>query len=237
MWTCNSTYKYSIHFSESKAINDNLEISMRTLFNFYFNEKCIESDEYTRDSLTEIANFTNGLAMQKFRPKENEKGIPVLKIKELGQGFCDSSSDICSPTIKSDYLINDGDVIFSWSGTLLVDIWCGGKCGLNQHLFKVTSNNYPLWFAYLWTIKHLDGFIRISKDKAVTMGHIKRIDLEKAEVFTPNNDILHKLDKIFTPIFNSYISVKVESRKLGKIRDCILPKLMLGELKINDLNS
>ncbi len=42
------------------------------------------------------------------------------KNKKLGQKSCDSSSDICSPSIKSDYIVNDGDVIFSWSGTLLV---------------------------------------------------------------------------------------------------------------------
>ncbi|WP_298650624.1 restriction endonuclease subunit S [uncultured Proteiniphilum sp.] len=236
MWTCNSTYKYSIHFSENQAINDNLEISMRTLFDFHFNKIHCKSNKYKIVSLTEIASFTNGLAMQKFRPKENEKGIPVLKIKELGQGFCDSSSDICSSTIKSDYLVDDGDVIFSWSGTLLVDIWSGGKCGLNQHLFKVTSDKYPLWFAYLWTLRHLDKFIRIAKDKAVTMGHIKRSDLEKSDVLILDNKMMQKLDKLFTPVLNSCISIRVENRKLSALRDSLLPKLMSGELKINDLH-
>ena len=52
-------------------------------------------------ALTEIADYLNGLAMQKFRSQEKEQGIPVLKIKELGQKNCDSSSDICSDSIKS----------------------------------------------------------------------------------------------------------------------------------------
>ena len=90
----------------------------------------------------DIADYLNGLAMQKYRPKDGETGLPVLKIKELRQGICDASSELCSPSIKSEYIIHDGDIIFSWSGSLLVDIWCGGTCGLNQHLFKVTSNNY-----------------------------------------------------------------------------------------------
>jgi type I restriction enzyme S subunit len=210
---------------------------MRTLFDFYFNESDCESNKYEVDFLTNIATFTNGLAMQKFRPKENEIGIPVLKIKELGQKSCDSSSDLCSPSIKADYLVNNGDVIFSWSGTLMVDIWSGGKCGLNQHLFKVTTDKYPLWFAYLWTLKHLDKFIRIAKDKAVTMGHIKRVDLEQSEVFVPDDNVMQKLDKIFAPIFNSCISVRIENRNLSSLRDSLLPKLMSGELKINDLKS
>ena len=220
----------------NKRINDNLEKSMSTLFDFYFGLDNSESNKYKGAFLTDIATFINGLAMQKFRPKEDEKGIPVLKIKELGQKSCDSSSGICSPSIKSDYIVNDGDVIFSWSGTLLVDIWSGGKCGLNQHLFKVTSSNYPLWFAYLWTRMHLNNFIRISKDKAVTMGHIKRVDLERAEISIPTDDTMQKLDKIFTPIFDSCVTIRVENRKLSQIRDSLLPKLMSGELKTGDLH-
>lgn len=220
----------------NRRINDNLEKSMSTLFDFYFGLDNSESNKYKGAFLTDIATFINGLAMQKFRPKEDEKGIPVLKIKELGQKSCDSSSDICSPSIKSDYIVNDGDVIFFWSGTLLVDIWSGGKCGLNQHLFKVTSSNYPLWFAYLWTRMHLNNFIRISKDKAVTMGHIKRVDLERAEISIPTDDTMQKLDKIFTPIFDSCVTIRVENRKLSQIRDSLLPKLMSGELKTDDLH-
>ena len=96
--------------------------------------------------LTEIASYMNDLAMQKFPPENNEDSLPVLKIKELGQGFCGTDSDRCSCNIKDECKIHDGDVIFSWSGTLLVDVWCGGDCGLNQHLFKVTSKDYPKWF-------------------------------------------------------------------------------------------
>ena len=123
--------------------------------------------------LTEIASYMNGLAMQKFPPENNEDSLPVLKIKELGQGFCGTDSDRCSCNIKDECKIHNGDVIFSWSGTLLVDVWCGGDCGLNQHLFKVTSKDYPKWFYYYWTKHHLQEFIHIAKDKAVTMGHIK----------------------------------------------------------------
>ena len=78
-------------------------------------------DDWKEANLLNIANYLNGLAMQKFRPKEYEIGLPVLKIKELRQGFCDNNSELCSPNIKKDYIIQNGDVIFSWSGSLLVD--------------------------------------------------------------------------------------------------------------------
>ena len=133
----------------------------------------------------------------------NEAGLPVLKIKELGQGQCDTNSDRCSSLIKPEYIISDGTIIFSWSGTLLVDIWCGGKCGLNQHLFKVSSAKYPQWFVFYWTKHHLNKFIRIAKDKAVTMGHIKRCDLEISKVKIPSKQALVNLDKLFSPICQS----------------------------------
>ena len=133
--------------------------------------------------------------MQKFPATDIERSLPVLKIKELGQRKCDDCSDRCSDSIDADYIIDNEDIIFSWSGTLMVDVWCGGKCGLNQHLFKVTPlKNYPRWFVYYWTNRHLKKFKLIAKDKAVTMGHIRRGDLENAEVAIPTNQNLPTLD-------------------------------------------
>ena len=183
----------------NQKINENLEQQAQAIFKSWFVDfEPFKDGEFVNselgqipkgwkvDNLLNIADYTNGLAMQKFRPKENKAGIPVLKIKELRQGFCDSSSDICSENIKSDFIINDGDIIFSWSGSLMIDFWCGGKCGLNQHLFKVTSNEYDKWFYYMWTEYHLEKFIAIAKDKATTMGHIKREELKKSMVLIPD---------------------------------------------------
>ena len=83
-------------------------------------------------------------------------------------------------------------MIFSWSGSLLVDFWCGGTCGLNQHLFKVTSEKYSKWFYYSWTQYHLQKFISIAKDMATTMGHIKREELKKSEY----NIIMINIDEL-----------------------------------------
>lgn len=182
--------------------------------------------------LTEIASYMNGLAMQKFPPENNEDSLPVLKIKELGQGFCGTDSDRCSCNIKDECKIHDGDVIFSWSGTLLVDVWCGGDCGLNQHLFKVTSKDYPKWFYYYWTKHHLREFIHIAKDKAVTMGHIKRGHLEDAMVAIPDNDSMEKAHELFEPILSKMISLRLESSRLSSLRDALLPRLMSGELEV-----
>ena len=219
----------------NQKINDNLYAQAKAIFdNHFINIDAIPA-RWRKGNLLDIANYLNGLAMQKFRPQGNEIGLPVLKIKELRQGSCDDSSELCSLSIKPEYIIHDGDVVFSWSGSLLVDIWCGGTCGLNQHLFKVTSDIYDKWFYYLWTAHHLARFIAIAADKATTMGHIKREELAKAEVLIPCEEDYTSFNSIMQPIFELIISNRIESRKLAALRDELLPKLMTGEIDVSDV--
>ena len=229
--------------------NDNLEQQAQALFKYWFADFEPFKDGEFKDtelglipkgwevvSLSAIADYINGLAMQKYRPIEGEKGLPVLKIKELGQGNTDNSSELCSPSLIGEkYIIDDGDIIFSWSGTLMVKVWCGGKCGLNQHLFVVEPKDYPHWFAYQWTRHHLDNFIHIAKDKAVTMGHIKRGELDKAKVVVPDGTSMAAIDSMMKPLHSQIISNKIESRRLASLRDTLLPRLMSGELRVGDV--
>jgi len=233
----------------NRRINDNLEQQAQVLFKSWFvdfepfrDQPYVESElgmipeGWRVACLSSIADYINGLAMQKYRPVEDEVGLPVLKIKELGQGSCDDNSEMCSSSLIGDkYVVDDGDIIFSWSGTLMVKIWCGGKCGLNQHLFVVKPNGTPKWFAYLWTKHHLDNFIQIAKDKAVTMGHIKRGELDKAKVLIPDSNELLKMDYMMKPIHQQMISNEVESHRLSELRDTLLPRLMSGELSVDGL--
>ena len=219
----------------NNQINDNLYAQAKAIFdNHFINIDAIPA-RWRKGNLLDIANYLNGLAMQKFRPQGHEIGLPVLKIKELRQGSCDDSSELCSLSIKPEYIIHNGDVVFSWSGSLLVDIWCGGTCGLNQHLFKVTSDVYDKWFYYLWTAHHLARFIAIAADKATTMGHIKREELAKAEVLIPCEEDYTSFNSIMQPIFELIISNRIESRKLAALRDELLPKLMTGEIDVSDV--
>ena len=216
-------------------LNDNLYAQVKAIFSENFLDLDFLPDGWKTGNLLDIADYLNGLAMQKYRPKDGETGLPVLKIKELRQGICDASSELCSPSIKSEYIIHDGDIIFSWSGSLLVDIWCGGTCGLNQHLFKVTSNNYDKWFYYLWTAHHLDRFIAVAADKATTMGHIKREELEKVEVIIPSKYDYKRIGASIKPLFDLIISNRIEDRKLTALRNTLLPKIMSGEIDVRDI--
>lgn len=213
----------------NNEINNNLHELMKIKFN-----NCIDNlEEYEESVLSKIANYKNGLAMQKFRPID-ESGLPVIKIKEMNSGIT-SETERCRSDIDSDVIIDNGDILFAWSGTLCMSIWCGGRAGLNQHIFKVTSDKYPKWFYYFWTLKHLDNFIEIAAGKATTMGHIKRTELNKAIVKIPNEKIMKKMDKIFTPMLNEYVNNSIESKSLSELRDTLLPKLMNGEKDLDNI--
>lgn len=221
----------------NNKINHHLEELAQAIFRSWFIDfepfDGIKPSDWEIASLTDIADYLNGLAMQKFRPEKDENSLPVLKIKELRQGAFDKTSDICSANIKPEYIINDGDVIFSWSGSLLVDFWTGGIGGLNQHLFKVSSQNYDKWFYYSWTKYYLQEFINIAADKATTMGHITRSSLENAKILIPNAKDYEMISSILVPIYDDIIQNRIASRKLAQLRDEILPKLLSGELSIN----
>jgi len=185
------------------------------------------------ESLDKVAHYQNGLALQKFRPIKGEKSLPVVKISQLKKGYADGA-ELASENIKTECIIDDGDIVFSWSGTLVVDLWCGGKAALNQHLFKVTSDNFSKWFYYLYTKVHLNEFQRIAADKAVTMGHIKRSHLTEAKCVIPSKTLLYELGHMISPLIDKEITLRKESQKLTKLRDTLLPKLISGELQIPD---
>jgi Restriction endonuclease S subunits len=180
--------------------------------------------------IDEVADFLNGLALQKYPPESGEY-LPVIKIRELKQGITEVT-DKASTKIDEKYIISDGDILFSWSGSLECCIWCNGKGALNQHLFKVTSSNYPKWFCYLWINNYLPYYRHIAKEKATTMGHIQRHHLSETFVLVPTPEILEKMDEIISPLFEKTISNNLQARSCSNMRDSILPKLMSGKIRV-----
>lgn len=182
--------------------------------------------------LDKVAHFQNGLALQKFRPESEEDDfLPVLKIAQLRQGYCDGKEK-ARTDIKESCRVYDGDMIFSWSGTLMIDLWTGGNAALNQHLFKVTSEEYNLPLYLYWTKHHLAKFQQIAKDKAVTMGHIKRGHLSESLCVIPPKALRDKMDEVLLPLINQGLNLRLQSNQLATLRDTLLPKLLSGEIEL-----
>lgn len=186
-------------------------------------------------SLDDVANYLNGLALQKF-PPEGDDWLPVIKIAQLRKGDT-SGADRASSNIKPEYIIQNGDVLFSWSGSLEVEVWCGGEGALNQHLFKVTSATYPKWFYYLWTKRHLESFRQIAASKATTMGHIQRAHLTQAKVLAPPDDFVSAVGECFAPLLDRWISTALKAQTLATLRDTLLPRLISGQLRLPEADN
>ncbi|KAB2898812.1 MAG: restriction endonuclease subunit S, partial [Burkholderiaceae bacterium] len=160
--------------------------------------------------------------------------LPVIKIAQLRKGDT-AGADLASRAIKPEYVVQNGDVLFSWSGSLEVEIWCGGEGALNQHLFKVTSSMYPKWFYYLWTRHHLDNFRQIAASKATTMGHIQRSHLSAANVIVGSDAVLGIADGILSPLIERIVSNALQARTLSTVRDTLLPRLISGQLHVEEV--
>lgn len=234
----------------NKKINDELEAATKTLYDYWFvqfdfpnkeglpykssggkmvwnNElkrEIPDSDEWHVGTLLDIADYTNGLPCQKFRPTGNDF-LRVIKIKEMNEGFS-SNSELVRSNIPEKSIIEDGDVLFSWSASLEVKIWTGGKGALNQHIFKVTSEKYPKSFYYYQVVNYLQHFKMMAENRKTTMGHITQEHLEQSRIVIPPRFLTLELDKIIAPLIKKKVANEIENRNLCEVRDWILPLLM-----------
>lgn len=183
--------------------------------------------------LDEIGIFKNGLALQKYPPLDGSERLPVVKIAQLRKGST-VGDDTYASGVPEGFVIDDGDFVFSWSGTLMAKYWVGGRGALNQHLFKVEGKTQPLWMVAGWVEHFMPEFQSIAASKATTMGHIQREHLRQALCIIPSTDVVDGCSAIITPIVERCILAQQESKVLTELRDTLLPKLISGELRIPD---
>lgn len=164
-------------------------------------------------SLNEIASFLNGLALQKYPPNGTDD-LPVIKISQLNSGNT-YNADRANSSVPTEYRVDNGDVLFSWSGSIDIKLWGGAKGALNQHIFKVTSERFPKWFYYFWTKEHLSYFKEIAASKATTMGHIKREHLCRVKAVIPTRLCIKNLTKILDDIL---FDVEIKNRNASSLK-------------------
>ena len=241
----------------NRAINQNLEAIAKQLYDYWFvqfdfpNEegkpykssggKMVWNEKLKREipfgwhcgNLFEIAVFTNGLACQKFRPKDDEASLPVIKIREMHDGISADSEKV-TPNIPESVKVYNGDVLFSWSASLEVMLWAYGLGGLNQHIFKVTSSNdFPKSFFYFQLLDYVDVFKKMAEARKTTMGHITQDHLQQSAIAIPDNkDIADRFEELISPIFNQIIKLHEEILNLTKQRDELLPLLLNGQISV-----
>ena len=242
----------------NRAINQNLEAMAKQLYDYWFvqfdfpNEdgkpykssggEMVWNEKLKRNipvgwhcgNLFEIAVFTNGLACQKFRAKDDEESLPVIKIREMHDGISDDTEEVTS-NIPESVKVYNGDVLFSWSASLEVMLWAYGLGGLNQHIFKVTSaNDFPKSFYYFQLLDYIDVFKKVAEARKTTMGHITQDHLQQSTIAIPDNkDIAVRFEELISPIFEQVVKLHEEISNLTKQRNELLPLLMNAQVSVN----
>lgn len=239
----------------NKRINAELEVMAKTLYDYWFVQfdfpdangkpyktsggKMVYNSALKREipegwsdaSLVDIATFTNGIACQKYYPNGDEPTYKVIKIREFSSGFDDSSESV-HQSVPKKVVVNDGDILFSWSATLEVKLWSGGVGVLNQHIFKITSENYPTTFFYFETLKYLEYFKMVADLRKTTMGHITKEHLVASRIAIPPKDIIQIMDIKLSPIIKKMVANHQQNIELEKLRDWLLPMLMNGQVTV-----
>ena len=133
----------------------------------------------------DACTLINGRA---FKPDEwSTEGLPIVRIQNLNSE--EAPFNYYSGEVKSQHLINSGDLLFSWSGTPGTSFgaffWRRGKAALNQHIFKVIPNcDYNLFFLQ-YALNERLNFIISRAHGGVGLQHITKKELDEVLLFQP----------------------------------------------------
>lgn len=187
---------------------------------------------WCKKPMTSIADFVNGFA---FKPEHlGEAGLPVVKIPELRSGITSKTPYNPGNIVPQRNHIITGDILFSWSATLLVNEWGEGPALLNQHLFKVIPHNELhkrlVRFAVEAAIPELTGHA-----VGATMQHIRRSALDNHLMLVPDETTAEAFAAQADPMMDAVLNLTAQIRELTKARDLLLPKLMSGQLDVSGI--
>ncbi|WP_226507115.1 restriction endonuclease subunit S [Pseudomonas sp. MWU16-30317] len=180
------------------------------------------SDQWQRRSLASLGSYENGFAFNELHWSEH--GLPIIRIAQItgSQGIVDRFPGL----LPDNYRIDDGDLIFSWSGTLAVVRWTGGSAWLNQHLFKVVPAE-GIDRSFLFHVLQASVAEMGKRTHGSTMKHIKRGELREFFVEIPRNEreqrkIAQILDTLDTEIRTTEALIdKLEAVKQGVLHDLL----------------
>ena len=184
---------------------------------------------WKKKAISQLGEYLNGFA---FKPSDwQESGKPIIKIKEMGNGVGNDTPRNNGERVPAKYLVKSGDLLFSWSATLMVIVWSGEEGWLNQHLFKVTPSKEIGREFLLQSISNtIEEFQNLTTGS--TMKHIQRNKLDQVFVNVPNDEIMESYSDIAEKSREQILHLSSQIRLLTEARDLLLPKLMSREIKV-----
>lgn len=193
--------------------------------------------EWAQEPLLDQANWVNGAAYKNMHFVAKGMGLPVVKIAELKAGVSDQTK-FTNTDLGQKYRIDDGELLFSWSGnpdtSIDAFIWTGGEAWLNQHIFAVRENgkmDRPTLHTMLkWLMPQ---FAELARNKQTTgLGHVTKDDMKRLLITKPPGPLAEAFSSFASLIFERIVANLYECRTLAETRDYLLPRLMSGTVRV-----
>lgn len=180
--------------------------------------------------LGDIATYINGYA---FKPTDwSDTGLPIIRIQDLtGNSY---QANRYNGEYELKYEVNDGDVLISWSASLVVYVWHGEKALLNQHIFKVVFDKTEISKTFF--VHQVENILEKAASEAhgATMKHLTRPVFDALPFYLPPLDeqrhIAAVLDKVSDLIAK-------RRQQLNKLDELVKSRFieMFGEPMINSM--
>ncbi|MBF6622184.1 MAG: restriction endonuclease subunit S [Pseudomonas stutzeri] len=185
----------------------------------------------------DMATYINGAAYKAFEPNAERRGLPIIKIAELKAGISAQTafSDVAMP---DKYLIETGDILFSWSGnpdtSIDTFVWQHAPALLNQHIFRVLPHEAVERSFVLQMLRNLKPvFAELARNKQTTgLGHVTVADLKRLHVVHPPQSVIEQFNILAVPIHQKIFGNEQQAQALTQLRDTLLPRLISGQLRL-----
>ncbi len=158
-----------------------------------YRENRVRTSNYPTVPIGDICNLVNGCTFKaEDWQRSDSGGIPIVRIQNLNTP--DSEFNYYIGEVSDRHIVNEGELLFSWSGSrgtsFGAHVWSGGKAVLNQHIFKVGFNESRATKMYLFhALNKAVTEVEENLHGGVGLVHITKGDLEKIEIPLPPLEI------------------------------------------------
>jgi restriction endonuclease S subunit len=204
---------------------------LKSVFYEMFGNPFDNKKKFEVKKVKEIVDLINGKA---FKPSDwSKKGLRIIRIQNLNNPY--ANFNYFDGKVKNQYIVEEGDLLLSWSGTpgtsFGVFIWTGEKSVLNQHIFNVKIKEKTLnkiYFKYFINAKLME---LISKAHGgVGLQHITKAELENVDFFLPPISLQNKFASIVKEVEAMKKQQKKSKEEINNLFNTLMQKAFKGEL-------
>ena len=181
-------------------------------------------------SIYDISSVIYGAPFKSSLFNQENIGFPLIRIRDLKTFKPQNWTEEVHPKGTKIY---PGDLIVGMDAEFRPHFWLGQEGWLNQRvcLFKPKDK-----FARLFVRETIRPRLEFYENSSVgtTVIHLGKGDIDTFKSLLPKSSISKLFTELTEPLIDKIILNSQESETLRKTRDYILPKLISGELQIND---